>query len=102
MVALSDVQILPFSNFFLITDPTVKTYFLSIFLKQTCFFGRTQICCPREDGWDSGAGAVNNPDLHGMSQRRILMRTDFAVRMPMMPASLSSSGLKRVVAPFSH
>jgi hypothetical protein len=45
-------------------------------------FGRAQICCPREGEWDSGAGAVNSPDLHGISQRRILMRTDFAVGMP--------------------
>ena len=39
-----------------------------------------QVCCPREEGWDSGAGAVNNKDVHGISQRRVLMRTDFAVR----------------------
>jgi len=39
-----------------------------------------QVCCPREDGWDSGAGAVTNRDWHGISQRRVLMRTDFAVR----------------------
>ena len=51
-----------------------------------------QICCPREDEWDSGAGALNNPDLHGISQRRILMRTDFAVRVPVMKSFCDKVG----------
>ena len=38
-----------------------------------------QVCCPKEGGWDSGAGAINTKDWHGISQRRVLMRTDFAV-----------------------
>ena len=50
-----------------------------------------QVCCPREDGWDSGAGAVVNKDWHGISQRRVLMRTDFAVRVPVLHLDLEAT-----------
>ena len=43
-----------------------------------------QVCCPREDAWDSVAGAVNSPRMQGIAQSRIIMRNDFDVR-PLPP-----------------
>ena len=43
--------------------------------------GALQVCCPRPDARDSGAGAMalGAVHMHGIAQRRILMRNDFKV-----------------------
>lgn len=38
-----------------------------------------QVCCPARSSPLSAAAAVDNPDMAGISQRRVTMRNDFKV-----------------------
>ncbi len=39
----------------------------------------SQVCCPARSSPLSAAAAVDNPDMAGISQRRVTMRNDFKV-----------------------